>query len=114
MINGHLPFLPPGPRVLNLDESLFKIIADRFKPNVDLVAIHLRDARNIFASIHEDGKSFERPFTKAVILLSAAALESNLAYFSDLCLTIAEHRPDLYLPPQLDYLRGTQQYVNEK
>jgi hypothetical protein len=114
MINGNYPFPPPDPRVLNLDKSLFKIIADHFKPNVDLVAIHLRDARNMLASIQEDGKTFERPFTKAVILLSAAALESNLVYFSDLCLTIATHRPDLYLPPQLDYLRGSQEYVNEK
>src|SRR2546427_400802 len=113
MSGRDFPSLPIDPRLQNLDQPLLEIIADHFKPNVNLVGIHLRDARNMLDGVKEDGH-FDRVFAKAVIILAAAALESNLAYLSDLCLTIASKRPGLYSPPQLDYLRGTENYINDK
>lgn len=107
------PSLPPDPRLLNIDNALVEIIADHFKQNVNLVGIHLRDARNMLHGVKDDGE-FDRAFAKAVVILSAAALEANLTHLSDLCLTIARSRQDLYARPQLDFLRGTEEYVNEK
>jgi hypothetical protein len=108
-----LPSLPPDPRLLNLDNDLIEIIFEHFKGNVNLVGIHLRDARNMLPAVKED-HSFDRVYAKAVVILAAAALEANLAYLSDLCLAISAKRPGLYVQTQLDYLRGSEEYLNDK
>lgn len=59
----------------------------------------------------EDGLKDERALSKAAILLAAAALESNLAYISRIALGFAQKRPDKYVSPQLDYLRGITEKV---
>jgi hypothetical protein len=35
------PFLPIDPRLVNVDDALHEIITEHFKPNVNLVGIHL-------------------------------------------------------------------------
>ena len=105
--------LPPDPRLQNIDDALVELIPRHFEQNVNLVGIHLRDARNMLHGVKDDGK-FDRPFAKAVVILSAAALEANLTHLSDLCLTIAGLRKGLYARAQLDYLRGTEEYINDK
>ena len=107
------PSLPTDPRLVNLDNPLIEAIFEHFKPNLNLIGIHLRDARNILAGV-KDGDGFAQMLPKAVVILSAAALEANLAYLSDLCLTMAKGRPPLFSVPELDYLRGTEQFVDDK
>jgi hypothetical protein len=101
-----VPSLPPDPRLRDL-------IGDHFKANINLLGIHLRDARNMLHAVKKsDG--FDRVFAKAVVILSGAALEANLTYLSDLCLTIAKTKHGLYVQGQLDYLRGQEEYINDK
>jgi hypothetical protein len=104
--------LPRDPRLENVDNELVEIVFEEFKSNVDLVGIHLRDARNILYSL----KSLKEPavLSKAAILLACAALESNLAYLSKVAIRFGEKRPELYLPPQTDYLYGVQETIDER
>ena len=46
-----MPILPPDPRLINVDESLLEAIFEHFTPNVNLIGIHLRDARNILMAV---------------------------------------------------------------
>jgi hypothetical protein len=104
--------LPRDPRLENVDNELVEIVFEEFKSNVDLVGIHLRDARNILYSL----KSLKEPavLSKAAILLACAALESNLAYLSKVAIRFGEKRAELYLPPQTDYLYGVQETIDER
>jgi hypothetical protein len=79
------------PRLKNIDDELVEIVAEEFKENIDLVGIRLRDARNMLASVKE--LNDDGVLSKAAILLSCAALESNLAYLSKVGIKFAEKRP---------------------
>jgi hypothetical protein len=105
---------PVDPRIKNVDNELVKVAFEEFKQNIDLVGIHLRDARNILYALNAEGLKDERVLSKAAILLAAAALDSNLAYISRIALGFAEKRPGKYLPPQLDYLRGITEKVDDR
>jgi len=103
--------MPKDPRLENLDEEIAEIIFQEFKRNIDLVAIHLRDARNMLYGVQDDNN--DRALCKAVLLLGAAALESNLVYFSGAALRISENRTGLFFPGQIRYLRGIEEVVDE-
>jgi hypothetical protein len=105
---------PVDPRIKNVDDELVEVASQEYTQNIDLVGIHLRDARNILYALNEDGLKDERALSKAAILLAAAALESNLAYISRIALGFAEKRPDKYVGPQLDYLRGITEKVDDR
>jgi hypothetical protein len=102
--------LPIDRRLENLDPELIEICGEEFKQNIDLVYLHLRDARNLLPATKKNG----RIFAKAAVVLASAALEANLAYLSHLTLRLAEARPRLYTSPQLDYLRRRRCAINDK
>ena len=105
------PELPNDPRLQNIDNELVEIVAQEFKQNIDLVGIHLRDARNILVALK---KKDDGVLAKAALLLAAAALESNLIYLSKITLRFADKRPKLFLKPQLDYLKGLEETIDER
>src|ERR1019366_7497660 len=102
---------PVDPRLKNVDNELVEAVFQEFKRNVDLVGIHLRDARNMAFGVRETGD--DRVLRKAAIILSAAALESNLVYLSGVALRLAEKRVDTLAPPQLRYLKGVVETIDE-
>jgi hypothetical protein len=95
----------------SIDNALVEISYEEHVKNVELAAIHLRDARNILYSIPELNDN--RALSKAAILLAAAALESNLNYLSRLALRFAETRPKLFSRPHLEFLSGTEDAIDE-
>ena len=99
------------PRLRNVDQELAETVFEEFKRNIDLVGVHLRDARNILDAVREDIK--DRALAKAAVLLASAALESNLVYLSGTALRLAEKRPKTLAPAQLRYLKGIEEYVDE-
>jgi hypothetical protein len=105
-----IPRLPPDPRLRNIDHELSEIVFEQFKCHIDLVAIHLRDARNI---LPRKGDKDCRLFAKATLLLAAAALESNLVFLSNIALRVSEKRPALFLSPQLRYLKGVEETIGD-
>jgi hypothetical protein len=103
--------LPPDPRLRNVDNELVEVVFEEFERNIDLVGIHLRDARNMLYGAHEAHD--DKLLSKATLLLAAAALESNLIYLSGVALRMAERRNDSLAPPQIRYLRGTDELIDE-
>src|ERR1017187_2933230 len=83
------------PRIKNVDQELVEAVFEEFKRNVELVMIHLRDARNVLDAVRDgqNGRD-DRGFAKATVLLASAALESNLVYLSGIGLRLAEKRPN--------------------
>ena len=102
------------PRIKNVDQELVEAVFEEFKRNVELVMIHLRDARNVLDAVRDgqNGRD-DRGFAKATVLLASAALESNLVYLSGIGLRLAEKRPNTLAPGQIRYLRGFEEYVDE-
>jgi hypothetical protein len=96
--------LTPDPWLKDVDNEIVEIAFEEFKRNIDLVGIHLRDARNLLYGVQETHD--DRLLGKAGILPSAAALESNLVYLSGVALRIAEKRAGIFAPPQIRYLKG--------
>lgn len=108
-----MPFeLPIDPRLLDIDNVLVEIVFDEFKKNVDLVGIHLRDARNTLTAVNQFKD--DRVLSKATILLASAALESNLAYISQVALRFAEKRPQDFAKPQVEYLQGFEDFIDDR
>jgi hypothetical protein len=106
-----VPKFPIDPRLKDIDQEVVEIVFQEFQRNIDLVAIHLRDARNMLdgaKGLKDDGV-----LAKAALLLAAAALESNLIYLSGIALRAAERRPGLLHPPQLRYLRGIEEEIDD-
>jgi hypothetical protein len=103
--------LPNDPRLENVDEEIAEVVFQEFQRNMDLVAIHLRDARNMLYGVRED--TGDGALCKATLLLAAAALESNLVYLSGVAIRIAETKTERLLPPQIRYLKGIEEVVNE-
>ncbi len=106
-----IPGLPTHPRLANIDEEIGEIVFQEYQRNIDLVAIHLRDARNILYS----GRDLvdRSALGKAALILAAAALESNLVYLSGVALRIAEKKPDRLVPPQVRYLSGIEGAIDD-
>jgi hypothetical protein len=98
-------------QVANVDNELVEIVFQEYQQNVDLVAIHLRDARNILYS----GRDLvdRSALGKAAIILAAAALESNLVYLSGVALRIAKSKPDYLVPAQIRYLSGIEGVIDD-
>jgi hypothetical protein len=105
------PGFPTDPRLANIDNELVEIVSQEYQRNIDLVAIHLRDARNILYS----GRDLvdRSALGKAALILAAAALESNLVYLSGVAIRIAERNPDRLSPPQIRYLSGTERVIDD-
>jgi|SRR5579871_6184250 hypothetical protein len=98
-------------RLQDIDHELTEIVFQEFQKNIDLVAIHLRDARNMLYGAGElDG---DRVIGRAALLLAAAALESNLVYLSGIAVEIAKKRLGVLNPPQVRYLQGIEKAVDE-
>jgi hypothetical protein len=103
--------LSPDQRLKNLDERCLDIVAEQFKKHINLIGIHLRDARNLLLAVKED----DRILAKGAIVLASAALEANLEYFCQLAIEIRNlYKPNLYLPPELYYLKGVEAFIDEK
>src|ERR1039458_8017482 len=103
--------IAPDPRLRNIDNELVEVVFEEFKRNIDLVGIHLRDARNMLSGARQVRD--DRVLGKAALLLAAAALESNLVYLSGVALRMSEKRADTLLPPQLRYLKGVAEVIDE-
>lgn len=103
--------LPPDPRLKNVDNKIVEVVFQEFKQNIDLVGIHLRDARNLLFGVKQTGD--DRVLGKATILLSAAALESNLLYLSGVALSIAQKRTGSLATPQIRYLKGVEESIDD-
>jgi len=102
---------PTDPRLKNIDQEIVDIFFQEFKRNIDLVAIHLRDARNMLHGARQ--VEDDRVLGKAALLLAAAALESNLVYLSGVALQIAEKRAEALVLPQIRYLKGVGEVIDE-
>src|SRR4029077_12957951 len=105
------PKFPIDPRLKNVDNQLAEIVFQEFKRNIDLVGIHLRDARNMYYGAR--ALKNDRVLGKAALLLAAAALESNLVYLSGIALQIAENRPGILISPQIRYLKGKEEIIDD-
>jgi hypothetical protein len=103
--------LPPDPRLENVDQELVEVVFQEFRRNIDLVGIHLRDARNMLYGARE--LTDDRILGKAALLLAAAALESNLVYLSGVALRIAENKAGTLVSPQIRYLKGVSEAIDE-
>jgi hypothetical protein len=99
------------PRLKNIDNEIVEIVFQEVQRNIDLVAVHLRDARNMWDGARniKDG----RVLAKAALLLASAALESNLVYLSGVALQISNTKAHNLAPPQIRYLKGTTETINE-
>src|SRR5262245_52012518 len=95
----------------SIDEDLIKVSYEEHVTNVELAAIHLRDARNILYSIPQLNDN--RALSKAAILLAAAALESNLNYLARLALRFAEIRPNTFSKPHIEFLSGAEDAIDD-
>ena len=97
-------------RLHKIDNEIAEIVFHEFQRNIDLVGIHLRDARNMW-----DGARHieDRVLAKATLLLASAALESNLVYLSGVALQIAEKKDHKLSPPQIRYLKGVSDTIDE-
>ena len=102
---------PVDPRLKDVDQAIVETIFKEFKQNIDLVAIHLRDARNLLYGVRDDTR--DRALCKATLLLAAAALESNLVYLSGAALSIAERKKDVLAPGQIRYLKGIEEVISD-
>ena len=103
--------IPTDPRLKNIHDKIVDIFFQEFKRNIDLVAVHLRDARNMLHGARE--VKDDRVLGKAALLLAAAALESNLVYLSGVALRIAEERAKSLALPQIRYLKGVGEVIDE-
>lgn len=93
-----------------VDIAAAELVLEHFKKNADLAGIHLRDARNLL----EAAKAGGRPVAKGCVLLSLAALESNLAYCADLALTLhSAKKGSLYREPEVNFLLGVEEFVTD-
>ena len=92
-------------------DDLVEIAYEEHVKNIDLVAIHLRDARNILYSIPELDDN--QALSKAAILLAMAALESNLTYLSSMALRFTELRPNKFSRPHTLFLRGLEEEIDD-
>jgi hypothetical protein len=104
-----MPSLPPDPRLLNLDGELLEAAGELALSNTNLTFLHLRDARELLRNCGED-----RVLAKATIALASAALEANLAHLSAIGLKFDTVRPTIYTTPQLDFLRGYEEVINDR
>jgi len=105
------PRIEIDPRLKNIDNELTEIVFEEFQKNVDLVAIHLRDARNLLYGVGQlEG---DKVLSRAAILLAAAALESNLIYLSGIAIEIAKNRAGVLIPPQVRYLQGIDKTIDD-
>lgn len=107
--------MPPeseiDPRLKNIDDEVSGIVFQEFQKNIDLVAIHLRDARNLlYGARRLEG---DRVLSRAAVLLAAAALESNLVYLSGIVVEIARKKPGVLIPPQVRYLQGIDKTIDD-
>jgi hypothetical protein len=107
--------MPPAfeidPRLKNIDNEITEIVFQEFEKNIDLVGIHLRDARNLLYGARQlEG---DRVLSRAAVLLAAAALESNLGYLSGIAVEIAKKRPGTLIPPQVRYLQGIEKTIDD-
>jgi len=93
-----------NPRPTPVADDLVNIAYEEHVKNIDLAAIHLRDARNTLYSISELDDN--QALSKAAILLATAALESNLAYLTSMALRFIEVRPEKFSRPHTLFLRG--------
>jgi hypothetical protein len=102
--------LSPDPRLQNINNELVEIVVEQFQSDIDLVFLHLRDARNILAGV---ANKETRALAKAAILLASAGLESNLVYLSRIGVRFAEKHPRLFAAPQLQFLRGAEKAIDD-
>jgi len=103
--------LPIDPRLAGIDDDLVEIVYQQFESNIDLVGIHLRDARNMLDGARE--VEDERVLAKAALLLACAALESNLVYLSGVALRLADKRTGGLVPPHIRFLKGLGEVIDE-
>jgi hypothetical protein len=95
----------------NLGNELLEDSYAHFAQSLDVIIIHLRDARNILAAVGDADR--DRALAKSVILLASASVESNLAFLSALGAELAE-KYDALAPSQIDYLRGIQEIIDDQ
>ena len=91
-----------------IDNEMVQVFGDIAQAGIDRIFMHLRDAR-------EAGRGANIPLlAKATVILSCAALESNLAHLTQRALAAAKARPQLYSREQLEYLSGTKQSITDR
>lgn len=105
------PKLPIDPRLQAVDDRVAEVVFEEFQRNSDLVGIHLRDARNMLSGARQ--AKDDRLLSKGALILATAALESNLIYLSGIALRIAENKTNILLQPQIRYLRGVEEIIDE-
>jgi len=105
------PIFELDPRLKNIDNKISEIVFREYEKNIDLVAIHLRDARNLLYGANE--LPGDRVFSRAAVLLAVGALESNLVYLSGIAVEIARQNHGALNPPQLRYLQGVEKTIDE-
>jgi hypothetical protein len=88
------------------DSKLLEISGKTYQQNGNLVGMQLRDATNMLDTLRSvDASGRPDLLAKATILFAAAALESNLSYYSTLALAIHDAKPT-YKEPEVEYLKA--------
>jgi len=101
---------PQQPKA-KFDQKVVEIVFEQFKKNINLIGVHLRDARNLLVGMPTSSPIL----SKAAIVLASAALEANLAYFCSLALRVAEtYKPKLFNNAELYFLRREEPFIDEK
>jgi len=95
----------------NIGNELLEESYAHFARSLDVIIIHLRDARNILVAV--ETLDTDRALAKSMILLASASVEANLASLSTLGVVLAE-KYDALAPIQIDYLRGTQETIDDR
>lgn len=105
------PRFEVDPRLKNIDNELVEVVFGEFQENVDLMAIHLRDARNLLYGARES--EGDRALGRSALLLAAAARKSKLVCLRGIAIEIAKKRPGVLNPPQVRYLQRIDKAIDD-
>jgi hypothetical protein len=82
VVSGSVNVMSDSESARNLGNELIEETYAHFAGSLDVIVIHLRDARNILAAVGTPDA--DRARAKSVILLASASVEANLASLSTL------------------------------
>jgi hypothetical protein len=102
-----------APEPLLYDDELIKVTGETFQKNIDLLAIHLRDARQLYAQMTGMSGSLSTVFNEGVILLASAALEAHLSYWRIIGLAWNQKVKKPLGVLEIEFLTGQERFISE-
>jgi hypothetical protein len=98
---------------IKYNDKLIETSGDTFAKNTDLLAIHLRDARQLFSGLGALRGPFETVFHEGILLLASAALEAHLSYMRTLGIAWNSESNSPLNRFELEFLEGRERFVSE-